>query len=104
MDGEGWFCEDGGEAHTLDNRICGEIYPATKEQRDILFQKMKEAGYQWNPDTKELKKVEQKFAWSEDDEEFYNDIIKYFSELDYPLSNDEDDVINWLKSLKTRLS
>ena len=29
MDHEGWFCEDGGQGHTLDNRICGEIYPAT---------------------------------------------------------------------------
>lgn len=28
------------------------LYPATKEQRDILFKKMKEAGYEWNPETK----------------------------------------------------
>lgn len=40
---------------TLSNYI-----PATKKQRELLFKKMKEAGYQWNPDTKELKKVEQK--------------------------------------------
>lgn len=33
--------------------------PATKEQRDLLFQKMKEAGYEWDADKKELKKVEQ---------------------------------------------
>ena len=77
--------------------------PATKEQRDLLFQKMKEAGYQWNPDTKELKKVEHKIAWSKKDEEFYNDIIKYFSDLDYSLSHEEEYVINWLKSLKERL-
>ena len=31
--------------------------PATKEQRDILFAKMKEAGYEWNKDKKELKKL-----------------------------------------------
>jgi len=36
--------------------------PATKEQRDLLFQKMKEAGYEWADDKKELKKVEQKLA------------------------------------------
>ena len=30
------------------------IHPATKEQRDLLFQKMKEAGYEWNADKKEL--------------------------------------------------
>jgi hypothetical protein len=30
--------------------------PATKEQRDLLFSKMKEAGYEWNAKKKELKK------------------------------------------------
>ena len=34
-------------------------YPATKEQRELLFQKMKEAGYEWGAEKKELKKVEQ---------------------------------------------
>ena len=32
--------------------------PATKEQRNLLFQKMKEAGYEWDADKKELKKIE----------------------------------------------
>ena len=31
--------------------------PATKEQRDILFQKMHKAGFEWNADKKELKKI-----------------------------------------------
>ena len=35
--------------------------PATKEQSDILFQKMKEAGYEWDAEKKELMKVEPKF-------------------------------------------
>ena len=35
-----------------------EVRPATKEQRDLLFSEMKEAGYEWNPDKKELKKIE----------------------------------------------
>ena len=34
------------------------IHPATKEQRDLLFQKMKEEGYEWNTEKKELKKIE----------------------------------------------
>jgi hypothetical protein len=34
------------------------IYPATKEQRDFLFQKMKETGYEWDADKLELKKIE----------------------------------------------
>lgn len=33
-------------------------YPATKEQRDLLFRKMKEAGYQWDADKKELRKIQ----------------------------------------------
>ncbi len=32
------------------------LYPATKEQRDALFAKMKEAGYEWDAEKKELKK------------------------------------------------
>ena len=36
---------------------CSVIHPATKEQRDLLFQKIKEAGYEWDADKKELKKL-----------------------------------------------
>ena len=39
---------------------CGvNIYPATKEQRKFLFQKMREAGYEWDSKKKELKRIEQ---------------------------------------------
>lgn len=38
------------------------LYPATKEQRELLFQKMHEAGYEFDFEKKELKKVEQKSA------------------------------------------
>lgn len=34
--------------------------PATKEQRDVLFQKMNEAGYEWDSEKKKLKKIEKK--------------------------------------------
>lgn len=34
-----------------------DAMPATKEQRDMLFRKMKEAGYEWNGEKKELKKA-----------------------------------------------
>ena len=33
--------------------------PATKEQHDLLFEKMKEAGYEWDAEKKELKKAEE---------------------------------------------
>lgn len=34
-----------------------DAVPATKEQRDLLFAKMKEAGYDWDVDKKELRKI-----------------------------------------------
>lgn len=37
--------------------IQGYFTPATKEQRDLLFQKMKEAGYTFDFEKKELKKI-----------------------------------------------
>jgi hypothetical protein len=33
------------------------FHPATKEQRDLLFAKMKEAGYEWDANKKELRKI-----------------------------------------------
>ena len=36
------------------------VKPATKIQRDLLFQKMKEVGYEWDAEKKELKKIGQK--------------------------------------------
>ena len=41
---------------TLQNKTA--FRPATKEQRDLFFKKMKEAGYQWDADKKELKKIQ----------------------------------------------
>ena len=41
FDGEFGYTENG-----------NSIYPATKEQRDILFSKMKESGYEWDTEKK----------------------------------------------------
>lgn len=38
----------------------GNVTPATKEQCDTLFAKMKELGYEWDAENKELKKIETK--------------------------------------------
>lgn len=52
------YCDETDSFHVINS---GEtIAPATKEQRDLLFQKMCEAGYTWDADKKELKKIEQK--------------------------------------------
>ena len=46
------------------------VYPVTKEQRDLLFQKMKESRYEWDAEKKELRKIEQKPAeWKQENVE-----------------------------------
>ena len=81
-------------------------HPATKEQRDLLFQKMHEAGYEWDADKKELIKIEQKPAWSEEDERNLQGII---DEIEVSKNDAPDyDVatynrfLSWLKSIKER--
>ena len=56
------FCEDEGfeipSQDGYDNSYgCYNAAPASKEQRELLFQQMKEAGYEWDADKKELKKI-----------------------------------------------
>lgn len=124
------------------------IYPATKEQRDFLFQKMKEAGYEWSNKDRKLIKTEeqseqgaindtneevseelkaasilhselvrnqscidedfiagaqwlkrQNCAWSEEDEEMFNNIIE-----DDLMPYGEQDKIDWLNLLKERIN
>jgi hypothetical protein len=57
---EGEF-HTGYERHAVDSTVNGNGHPATKEQCDRLFQKIKEAGYKWNPETKTLEKINPKF-------------------------------------------
>lgn len=42
----------GEEGHTIE-----DIHPATKEQSDLLFTKMKEAGYEWDAEKKDFEKL-----------------------------------------------
>ena len=55
-----------------DARTCcdgnSNVHPATKEERDLMFQKMREEGYKWDVEKKELKKIEQNTAsWTKED-------------------------------------
>lgn len=84
-------------------------HPATKEQRDLLFQKMHEAGYEWDAEKKELKKIEQKpVEWSEEDEKYMNALIDKLETLNF--YNDSFSIggysvyiiANWLKSLRSQ--
>lgn len=50
------------KANCLEHDWANSVYnvhPANKEQRDLLFQKMHEAGYEWDAVKKELKRIEQ---------------------------------------------
>lgn len=58
---------------TLLNRA---ITPATKEQRNLLFQKIKEAGYEWNAKKKELNEIKQNLT-----DIIPEDFEKYVEEL-----------------------
>ena len=71
-DSEDKYCE--GKHHFIGEPTF-MTHPATKEKCDLLFQKMKEAGYEWDADKKELKKIEQNHAWDEEDEKIINDAI-----------------------------
>ena len=97
--------------NTLQNKTA--FYPATKEQRDILMKAMTDAGYTFNFEKKELKKIKQKAAWSKEDDEMLDSIIeevRYIGDFpDYP-TREEDELydeclakVNWLKSLKDRV-
>ena len=102
--------------NTKDCVITTDKYiPADKFQRDLLFKKIEEAGYQWDAKNKELKLLisnggdfesnnsKQKPTWSDEDEEILKNLIDYFS-LDDGLRLPTEETIDWLKSLKERLS
>ena len=82
-----------------------DFHPATKEQRDTLFAKIKEAGYEWSDKKKELKKIEQKSTeWSEEDD--YNlqcMLAKVASDIQKGIGSRNNVLIDWLKSLKQRI-
>jgi len=80
---------------TTRNKIC----PATKEQHDALEKAMTDAGYTFDFEKKELKKIEQPHAWSEEDETNLRRteyaVMKFFG--------GDCSLVDWLrKSLKDR--
>ena len=96
---DGFFFEDFEDGNTMNS---GDVIPATKEQRDLLFAKMKEAGYEWDADKKELKKIEQKpSAWGKEDDIMLRDILGWLPAKSRPEYNQIR--VEWLKSLKQRI-
>lgn len=132
IEGDDWYsytylgcdnCIYGGGFHAQNN-----TKPATKEQCGLLFQKMKEAGYEWNAEEKELKKIhvidesktEMDYCFtkmmndekvssdcSEEDEIEFNHILKTLTsvakEQEIKGYNNLINSINWFKSLKDRV-
>ena len=65
------------------------LYPATKEQRNLLFQKIKDAGYKWDEGKKELRKIEYTRA-----DAFIEKAVKFMEKIDdvdeYSWYNEEE--------------
>lgn len=83
------------------------IYPATKKQRDTLMKAMADAGYTFDFEKKELKKIEQNPAWSED-ERMLEELLNYcdtsiqYNGIESPQAIKWKKRKEWLKSLKNR--
>ena len=76
------------------------IIPATKEQRDQLEKAMTDAGYTFDFEKKELKKIEQKPAWSEEDEVKINRIVACLENFNVADNDILLKDVDWLKSLR----
>lgn len=76
-----------------------KVLPSTKDQRDLLFREIKEAGYEWDDEKKELKKMEQNPAWGEEDDKKFYDILAILRGGENCHYNTPD-LRDWLKSLK----
>lgn len=89
--------------------IQGHFTPATKEQRDLLFSKMAEAGYTWDAETKTLSKIEEPAPEPEPTPEpvgiediiqqKFDDIIAYFSNI-IPIGEKTRDYLLGFKSIQ----
>lgn len=85
--------------------IPNDACTATKNEQTILFASMKDAGYEWGADKKELKKIEVEPAWSEEDKNLLKISVENLTELKDRFGKDYGrvgDCINWLKSIKDR--
>ena len=88
---------------TLQNKEA--FQPATKEQRDALMKAMSDAGYTFDFEKKEFKKIEQKQEWTGNDERLF---ISALWHIENSVSNGgknsgQFEIYNWLKSLKERV-
>lgn len=99
------------------------VHPATKEQRDLLFQKMYEAGYEWDEEKKELKKIasdnaeqeDRYLGWLKKDADMLDFLMALFKDTFpnmtfHPLAHMDrkelitsKDIVNWLYDLRPNI-
>ena len=110
------------------NTFVYNIQPATKEQRELLFSKMKDAGYEFNFEKKELKKFhvidegkdemdycftkmmngeKVSSAWTEEDEKNWCGIMDEIeanksNAPDYDIET-YDGFLSWIENIKQRI-
>ncbi|MBO7730934.1 MAG: hypothetical protein J6S67_00225 [Methanobrevibacter sp.] len=97
--------------YSLTEKDKDDIHPATRELRDLLYTKMKEAGYELDAEKKELNGIEQMSAeWSEEDEKNFNNLIEGLTRISHNTFTSSTRTnytfwaeIEWLKSLKQRM-
>ena len=76
------------ESVVVNSPICipSDSIPATKEQRDTLFAKIKEAGYEWDAEKKELKKISQRMISAEAKESLLHDKYEGLTDFERTLA------------------
>ena len=97
------------------NRARARYSPATKEQRNLLFSKMKEAGYEWDAINLKLNRISQsmvsaeaketmydKPAWGEEDEKQVRQIERIIHD-DGCTQKLQKQIADWFNSLKDRV-
>lgn len=99
------------ETKTLEKLIepkfkVGDIIRNTKTGKLSTITKIHQNCYEWDAEKKELKKIEQKPTWTEEDESVKQWIISDIEKL-FSLNKKSDIIskieIDWLKSLKKRI-
>ena len=109
-----------------EHMLCSvEVHPATKKQCDLLFQKMKDSGYEWDAKNKELNKIhiidegkaEMDYcftkmmngekvtpAWSEKDRTMAFTLMRDVDQMSYISKEGKNERIGWLNSLDEKFA
>ena len=78
------------------------LHPASKEQRDTLMKAMADAGWEFDFEKKELKKIKSNTILSEEDESWFKEIelmcLNFSNDTDY-----KEEFFTWLKSIKQKI-